>query len=45
MDKELIEAQIEIMQGLILTYKKYGCAPEVLQTAEKRLADLTELAK
>jgi hypothetical protein len=44
-DKELIESQIEIMRGLILTYQQYGCSKQVLQTADKRLADLIELAK
>ena len=45
MDKELIESQIVIMQNLIHTYKQYGCTEELLQTAEKRLTELIELAK
>lgn len=45
MDKELIESQIVIMQDLIHTYKKYGCTAELLQSAEKRLTELIELAK
>lgn len=44
-DKEPIEAQIKIMQGLVQTYIQYGCKEEVLQTAEKRLTELIELAK
>ena len=40
-----IEQQIAVMQGLILTYKQYGCSEDVLQTAEKRLAELIESAK
>lgn len=45
MDKELIESQIAIMQDLILTYQQYGATKEIIQTAQKRLTDLIELAK
>ena len=45
MDKELLESQIALMQDLILTYQQYGATQELIQTAEKRLTDLIELAK
>ncbi len=38
--RSAIDEHIKIMQGLILTYKQYGCAPEVLASAEQRLAEL-----
>lgn len=44
-EKEPLEAQIKIMQGLVLTYQQYGCKEEVLQTAQERLHELIELAK
>ena len=40
-----LEEQIKIMQGLVLTYTRDNATPELLQTAEKRLEELLELAK
>lgn len=44
-DKEPLQAQILIMQGLIQTYIQYGCTAEVLQTSQDRLTELIKLAK
>lgn len=38
--QSLVSENVKIMQGLILTYKQYGCAPAVLASAEQRLAEL-----
>jgi len=40
-----IEEQIEIMQGLVLTYTRDNATPELLQRANERLLELQELAK
>lgn len=45
MSQELIESQIALIQDLILTYQQCGATDELIQTAEKRLTDLIELAK
>jgi hypothetical protein len=40
-----IEEQIEIMQGLYLTYQKENSNPDLLQLTLDRLTALQELAK
>lgn len=40
-----MQDQIQIMQGLILTYQQYGCNPEVLAYAQERLTQLIAEAK
>jgi hypothetical protein len=40
-----LEEQIEIMQGLVLSYQRDNATPELLQTANERLLELQELAK
>lgn len=40
-----LKEQIEIMQGLVLSYTRDGATPELLQTANERLLELQELAK
>lgn len=44
-EKFPVAEQIEIMQGLVLTYMQNSATPELLQTAQKRLAELQEFAK
>jgi hypothetical protein len=40
-----LEEQIEIMQGLVLSYTRDGATTELIQKANERLLELQELAK